>query len=363
MKQLTCEMCGGTDLIKQDGVFVCQSCGCKYSVEEAKKMMVEGTVQVVGTVKIDNSDSYDKYINLAKDAFEDSRYESAYDYSSKALDINTENLEMLLLQGLSLLGKDEVGKSVPVGCVNAVEKYLKEMSSFEWTAETAQEFTAAMQRVESVCNYKTTALRARLAEIEVDLWPTRGAMDILADLGRPAFVASQNQAEDKRIELHNQQVRMKCYPIQEKINLVSAFRRETIAQMEALAKPKIEVIAKAKFDEYWTVHADEKELLEKEKTSLEERIESLNATATASAEERINAIKAHTDTLQAEYKKVGIFQMKRMKELESELEVAKQELKEAECVHEKAKEKLGKDVESLKARIAEIDAELTKDRM
>ena len=29
MKQLTCEMCGSTDLMKQDGVFVCQSCGCK----------------------------------------------------------------------------------------------------------------------------------------------------------------------------------------------------------------------------------------------------------------------------------------------------------------------------------------------
>lgn len=56
MKRLTCEMCGSTDLIKQDGVFVCQSCGCKYSVEEAKKMMVEGTVEVTGTVKIDDSD-------------------------------------------------------------------------------------------------------------------------------------------------------------------------------------------------------------------------------------------------------------------------------------------------------------------
>ena len=29
MKRLTCEMCGGTDLIKQDGVFVCQNCGKK----------------------------------------------------------------------------------------------------------------------------------------------------------------------------------------------------------------------------------------------------------------------------------------------------------------------------------------------
>ena len=43
MKQLKCEMCGSTNLMKEDGVFVCQSCGCKYSVEEAKKMMVEGT--------------------------------------------------------------------------------------------------------------------------------------------------------------------------------------------------------------------------------------------------------------------------------------------------------------------------------
>ena len=52
MKQLTCEMCGSTDLMKQDGVFVCQTCGMKYSVEEAKKMMIEGTVDVQGTVKV-----------------------------------------------------------------------------------------------------------------------------------------------------------------------------------------------------------------------------------------------------------------------------------------------------------------------
>ena len=35
MKQLTCEMCGSTDMIKQDGVFICQTCGMKYTVEEA----------------------------------------------------------------------------------------------------------------------------------------------------------------------------------------------------------------------------------------------------------------------------------------------------------------------------------------
>lgn len=48
MKQIVCEMCGNNDLIKQDGVYVCQYCGTKYTVEEARKMMVEGTVDVQG---------------------------------------------------------------------------------------------------------------------------------------------------------------------------------------------------------------------------------------------------------------------------------------------------------------------------
>lgn len=46
MKNLTCEMCGVADLIKQEGVFVRQNCGMKYSVEKVKKMMIVGTVDV-----------------------------------------------------------------------------------------------------------------------------------------------------------------------------------------------------------------------------------------------------------------------------------------------------------------------------
>lgn len=56
MKTLKCEMCGSNDVVKQDGLYVCQHCGTKYSVEEARKMIVEGTVEVKGTVKIDTSD-------------------------------------------------------------------------------------------------------------------------------------------------------------------------------------------------------------------------------------------------------------------------------------------------------------------
>lgn len=81
MKQLTCEMCGSTDLMKQDGIFVCQTCGCKYSVEEAKKMMVEGTVDVTGsTVKVDNSGRLENLYQIARQARDNNDYENAAKY-------------------------------------------------------------------------------------------------------------------------------------------------------------------------------------------------------------------------------------------------------------------------------------------
>lgn len=80
MKALTCEMCGSTNLLKQDGVFVCQSCGTKYSVEEAKKMMVEGTVDVKGTVKVDTSDELKNLYEVARRAKEQDNSDNARKY-------------------------------------------------------------------------------------------------------------------------------------------------------------------------------------------------------------------------------------------------------------------------------------------
>lgn len=81
MKQLTCEMCGSTDLMKQDGVFVCQSCGTKYSVEEAKRMMIEGTVDVSGsTVKVDTTSELANLYQIARRARDDNNTQSAERY-------------------------------------------------------------------------------------------------------------------------------------------------------------------------------------------------------------------------------------------------------------------------------------------
>ena len=101
MKALVCEMCGSTDLIKQNGLFVCQSCGIKYSLEEARKMMIDGTVNVAGTVKVDNSASIDNYFKIAKSAFESRNQKEAESYCNKILEIDPENYKAWLLKGKS----------------------------------------------------------------------------------------------------------------------------------------------------------------------------------------------------------------------------------------------------------------------
>ncbi len=101
MKQLTCEMCGGTDLVKDGGIFICQTCGCKYSVEEAKKMMVEGTVDITGTVKIDRSSELDNFLKNADRSFEDGKYKEAYDLYSKVINIDPDNAHAILYRAVS----------------------------------------------------------------------------------------------------------------------------------------------------------------------------------------------------------------------------------------------------------------------
>ena len=81
MKAIVCEMCGSQDLLKENGVFVCQSCGTKYSLEEAKKMLQDnGPVDVSGsTVKVDNSEFVQRYLQNARRARQKEDWEETDD--------------------------------------------------------------------------------------------------------------------------------------------------------------------------------------------------------------------------------------------------------------------------------------------
>lgn len=101
MKQLVCELCGGTDLVKDGGVFVCQSCGIKYSAEEARKMMAEGAVEVTGTVRVDESNRIGPMLRNARRLYDGMRYGECYAACAEVLRISPEEPIALALSALA----------------------------------------------------------------------------------------------------------------------------------------------------------------------------------------------------------------------------------------------------------------------
>ena len=41
MKVFRCEMCGSSELLKTEDLYACKNCGTKYTLENAKKLLIE----------------------------------------------------------------------------------------------------------------------------------------------------------------------------------------------------------------------------------------------------------------------------------------------------------------------------------
>ena len=87
MKQLACEICGSSDIIKQDGVFVCQSCGCKYSVEDIQKIL-SATSEPNENESNKAFSKIDSYLQMAQNALEAQNNLEAEGYANRILEIN-----------------------------------------------------------------------------------------------------------------------------------------------------------------------------------------------------------------------------------------------------------------------------------
>lgn len=84
MKAIVCEMCGSHDLIKKDGVFVCENCGTKYTLEEARKLMIEGVV----SVSIDTSKKEKDILKIIETAYSAWNHKEVYEAASKLVEMN-----------------------------------------------------------------------------------------------------------------------------------------------------------------------------------------------------------------------------------------------------------------------------------
>ena len=127
MKQLTCELCGGTDFAKQDGSFVCQSCGTKYSLEEARKIMSEasptGTDEVKpSVVNVQNTAQVDNLFNLAKSSYDSKNYAQAENFCNQIIGIDNKNFEAWKLKGRAIHFQTTAGNDRGLEAFNCLKE-------------------------------------------------------------------------------------------------------------------------------------------------------------------------------------------------------------------------------------------------
>ena len=99
MKRLVCEMCGSSDIIKKDGFYVCDTCGTKYSLEEAKKLFVEVSG---GTVTVSNNPQEKNLEKLAAEAYKSRNWKAAEDFANQVLAINDKNFEAWEIKAVAI---------------------------------------------------------------------------------------------------------------------------------------------------------------------------------------------------------------------------------------------------------------------
>ena len=109
MQAIRCELCGSQDIVKEDGLFVCRNCKTKYSPDEARKL--------VGTVKIDNSETVDNLFTLARRAFQTKNFADAEKYYSMVLPETPNNVEACFFR--------EISRAMAVGVSDAYGRFTE----------------------------------------------------------------------------------------------------------------------------------------------------------------------------------------------------------------------------------------------
>ena len=387
MKQLACEMCGSTDIIKQEGVFVCQTCGCKYSVEDAKKMMIEGTVDVSGsTIKIDTSDELKNLYQLARRSLDNKATAAKYYdmilmkdptsweatfyslYFAAWQNVNLEFFpEATFGDGLDLviqlISDSAISTDEKMNAVQEVNIKTKEIGEYFWNNALSQTpITPIDEANQSVKKFRSAIIFLNLGNALYKYFPMQSV---------PIYLAIN--AWNKYIDLND-----KCFglygappedklPIQKKIS--EAKKRLNDIDIEQQQK-KQEAAQK-----YWLEHPEEKAQIDNELVQINNQIEILNKeiaplneqkqqfkseldkrkdelqkeqTKSLPIDAEINQLKSHLSTLYSNLNDLGIFKGKQKKEMQKEIDATQAQLSKsyqtAKQEHEQQRSEINKQI-------------------
>lgn len=377
MKQLTCEMCGSTELIKQDGFFVCQNCGIKYSVEEAKKMMLGENAEVQGVVKADDITSVEKYLANARRAKEKEDWEEAEKYYKLVEQNDPTNIEAIFYSTFGKAKTSLVDADVykRAAVFNVLKNSLSIISN-NYRIENKEENEFA---IKSITNDLLNIFCGSFVYTEWgDGRTNKGETYMIFSELLDAFHAliRNVQAKDPKIYIYEtfisflNKLQSSVYVYEKSLyKIIDGWRT---LQIEALRKTREE-----KTDKYWEKHKDEKKLLETKKSELE-KIKERYVTEIATIRKKNEEVPSmasliekqkEIESLEAQKKALGLFKIKEKKAIQEQIDVLlieKDKIKTKVVAEQQEIEKeiipIREELNKTIARIKEIDNELNMDR-
>lgn len=372
MKRLQCELCMSIDIVKDGGYFVCQSCGCKYTIEEARKMMVgstvevAGTVDVQGTVQVDNTPYVQRYLANARRAMEKQDWEETEKYYNLVEQNDPDNIEAIFYSAYGKamttlvdgdIYKREAAFNVLARCISVIDDHYK---TERWeenkdAIERMAQSLADMINASYVYNVKRNGYGV---EIYNDSGKTRVLFAHLLD----SFRESINNIEkvDDQPYLHSclillaESAMLVDWDNKQKMHaLFNAWIAEEQEELSVLGKQTTET--------YWMIHPEELKELSEEKEELDARIGNLrNSIAQSSEQIEYERLVQEKDALTKRMDSLGLFKGKEKAALREQIKSVEQEIGQAKEAADRATAAYRSELASLEAKSEAVETQLTE---
>lgn len=417
MKQIVCEMCEGTEFLKDDGMFVCQNCGTKYSLEEAKKLMVEVS-ESTPAAPAEESQKIANLRKLAERAKEDGDSEMAAKYFEQLLLECPDDWKARFYttyyaaHNIKIAQIGSAANKVS-GVIGPTFQMIKDSENEIDCAAAYISLTADVISFSTMLFNNITPNLGSTTEIacrNIDNWviPTISMMVTVGDELQDKFPGKVTALLAQKVydsAFNYSQSTHTWTPSARTLHRKILNRRSTVAdairEFEDEERRQKEIERKQKIEAYWEAHAEEKAALEQEKQTLTEKINELKAQikaieqkntpkiveledskkAVLPAEQAVKDQLQLISNLRTEQSNLGIFKGKQKKAIEARLQdvelpkatelknTAAQARKDHDAAIKKQIDALNDEPNELrmeqsdcKKRIAQIDDELTKER-
>lgn len=358
MNAIICEMCGSNNLIKMEGYFVCENCGTKYTTEEAKKLMVQGTV------KIDNSDYVAKYLENARRARDKQDWQETEKYYNLVEQNEPDNLEAIFFSAYgkakqTMTDQDIYKRAetlkVLVNCFSLIsEKYSPSKGPEN------REFIALMT------DYLTMLICGDFVYTE---WKNEYGLTIKTNRNDTytlfdGVLGEYKNTIDKIKEKDDHPVLHECLIAIYGNAMNTPYKKwnrglSILIEDEKKQLQELEIKMESKANDYWKDHPEEKAKLDTERKDWERKLNEIESEIDNSSElKKYKSIQEEINNKTSEKEALGVFKLKEKKEIQTEIDKLQADAQEAMSAVSRKKEKYSTQIDDIKLKITEIDKKL-----